>query len=95
MIQKSTINASNNLTTPVLDLAQIGLKIYPNPAQNQVNIEAEGEIEGEILTIYNAQGRLIARQILQQKTIVNTNSWPNGTYLLRIGAVVRKLIIMK
>ena len=95
VIQKSTINASNNLTTPVLDLAQIGLKIYPNPAQNQVNIEAEGEIEGEILTIYNAQGRLIARQILQQKTIVNTNSWPNGTYLLRIGAVVRKLIIMK
>ena len=95
VIQKSTINASNNLTTPVLDLAQIGLKIYPNPAQNQVNIEAEGEIEGEILTIYNAQGRLIARQILQQKTIVNTNSWPNGTYLLRIGAVGRKLIIMK
>lgn len=96
VIQKSTFNASNNLTTtPVLDLAAIGLKIYPNPAQDQITIEAEASIEGETLELYNIQGRLIARQVLQQKTIVNTNSWPNGTYLLRIGGVGRKLVILK
>lgn len=96
VIQKSTFNASNNLTTtPVLDLSAIGLNIYPNPAQDQVTIEAESSIEGETLEIYNIQGRLIARQVLQQKTIVNTNSWPNGTYLLRIGGVGRKLVILK
>lgn len=96
VIQKSTFNASNNLTTtPVLDLSAIGLKIYPNPAQDQVTIEAESSIEGETLEIYNIQGRLIARQVLQQKTIVNTNSWPNGTYLLRIGGMGRKLLILK
>lgn len=96
VIQKSTFNASNNLTTtPVLDLTAIGLKIYPNPAQDQVTIEAESSIEGETLEIYNIQGRLLARQVLQQKTIVNTNSWPNGTYLLRIGGMGRKLVILK
>lgn len=96
VIQKSSFNASNNLTTtPVLDLTAIGLNIYPNPTQDQFTIEAESSIEGETLEIYNIQGRLLARQVLQQKTIVNTNSWPNGTYLLRIGGMGRKLLILK
>jgi hypothetical protein len=95
VIQKSSFNASNNLATSVRDLEQWGVKIYPNPAQEQVIIEAQQEISGKLLTVFNLQGQLITQQILQQKTTLNTNSWPNGTYLLRIGDAARRLVIMK
>lgn len=57
-----------------------GVVLFPNPAQNQVQItglNAEDNIE-----VYDLQGKLIhsVRNIAAQQIALNTESWANGLY---------------
>ncbi len=61
------------------------LKVYPNPAHNQVNIEYPGTLTGnETISMYNAIGQLmnISFATIRQKTTADISGLPNGVYVV-------------
>jgi hypothetical protein len=59
------------------------VKVYPNPANEQLLIEAPANNE---LLLYDLLGRLVRKQVLQEaKSMVDISSLPEGLYIYRIG----------
>jgi aminopeptidase N len=73
---------------------QDAVKIYPNPTENFLNIDAYG-IEGTY-TLKDIQGRIIFQNILTHKTCLSLASIQTGVYHLEIqsknGKLSRKII---
>ncbi|WP_395074696.1 T9SS type A sorting domain-containing protein [Flavobacterium sp.] len=60
----------------------LNTKIYPNPAQNIVNVEVDGLNEMEV---YDINGRfLIKKQISDNKNAIDISSLSNGIYVLKV-----------
>jgi Secretion system C-terminal sorting domain len=80
-----------------------GVKIYPNPANDQVNVELKGLASGDVysLEILDATGRLISKEenIQSATKTINTSSLSAGMHYVRIvsgkDARVEKLVINK
>jgi hypothetical protein len=90
--------ASNN------QLADIqGLSMFPNPADNQLNINIDADYaEPFILSVQDASGRVVLRQQVAAQAgaqQINTATWSNGLYLLRLSNnsanAVRKVLIQR
>lgn len=82
--------------------APTGLKVFPNPASQEVTLEMElSETENNWLEVFDGLGRSIFRQKLngygQQQLIVPTESWPNGLFFFQLsnqnGRVSRKILV--
>ena len=75
-----------------LGITNYGLKIFPNPASNFITID--GIEEGEIVQVFNVNGQLVKtfyQNVSTQQTDVS--DLPSGTYFVKIGKQVKKLII--
>ncbi len=76
--KKRTILVSTKELTNNTDVS-----IYPNPANNYITIENNGQLNIESLTIYDALGRIM-KQIENvdsvNPTTISTESWSNGIY---------------
>ncbi|MBR3427959.1 MAG: T9SS type A sorting domain-containing protein [Bacteroidales bacterium] len=58
-------------------------KLYPNPANDQVRVEANSAIES--VTVYNVMGALVESIPANSKTVnVNLNNYSNGVYFFNI-----------
>ena len=58
-------------------------KLYPNPANNQVRVEANNAIES--VTVYNVMGALVESIPANSKTVnVNLDNYSNGVYFFNI-----------
>ncbi len=71
------------------------VKIFPNPANDTLNISANGTIK--IVEIYDVQGRMTQASVVNSSAVkINVNSFSNGVYFLRIktenGTSVQKII---
>ncbi len=101
---------ANNVISHYVNLNElqneIGLSIYPNPAQNELNVSFELFTEGNVeVQVFDMMGKTILGKLVGQsatgKQIVrlNTESLRNGTYVVRVQAgsntIVKKLIINK
>lgn len=67
------------------------LNIFPNPANDQLNIKWEYSYEGEVFNvgIYNSFGKLVKEKEMSFKDgkgILDTKQLPNGVYLLSISS---------
>lgn len=65
---------------------RLDIKIYPNPADNTVNVSLPQGVDGT-LSLFDVTGREIARQSMQAATTsyaFNTSGVPAGTYMLII-----------
>jgi hypothetical protein len=61
------------------------LKLFPNPAQNQLIIEKPNEIESEYFSIINVVGQeLMKQQFTGMKTEVDISSLKSGLYFLNL-----------
>jgi hypothetical protein len=75
------------------------VKIYPDPAQEFIIIEAmkTSKNKDEIVYIYNVQGQLLLeRQMQQDKIKINISVFPNGLYIVRVFSadkIIEKKII--
>lgn len=75
--------------TPV-QLSPMSYRIYPNPAQDNINLEIGVEKGGEAtLTIYNAQGGLQVSRTYKvtegsQSFTVNCSAWVTGLYFVNL-----------
>lgn len=71
------------------------IRIYPNPAQNLVNIEADSILHS--VEVYDAQGRLLMTHLSSEiKTMLDISDKANGVYFFKIksekGIKVEKII---
>lgn len=68
--------------------------IYPNPTSSITTIEL-ARPSNEILSAYDAQGREVFSEPLnsRQKTTLPSGEWAKGVYLIRVGEVVRSLVV--
>ncbi len=84
--------------TGVEELSQAEARIYPNPANNSINIEAK---DMQRITIVNAVGQMVYDKELDQlsKVTLNTASYEAGMYILRIatsnGMVTKRMTIIR
>lgn len=75
-------------------IANSTIKIFPNPAAEFINIQANQV--GELVQIIDIQGRVLQEHQLQATSNqYQVFSLPAGTYFVRIGKEVRKIIITK
>ena len=74
------------------------LNLYPNPATDQVQLEADREILS--VQVFDITGRLMfAQQPRARKTMLSVNGMPVGIYILNIqtteGTLIRKLSVKR
>lgn len=60
------------------------LAVYPNPAQDYIKIIA-ADLANKKITLMDATGRKLAeKKSIDLITLINTSSYPNGSYLLQV-----------
>jgi PKD repeat protein/N-acetyl-anhydromuramyl-L-alanine amidase AmpD len=73
----NTVGLSENEKTQV--------NIYPNPATNVVNIQFKNEIDKGTITIYDARGRkVLTNQINQANSTIDVSEFVKGYYIIEI-----------
>ena len=80
-----------------LDENGLQAKVYPNPAQSSVTVEAEGMTE---VSVYNAIGQCVSRkQVAANSAEVDVQRFPSGLYLIRIettaGTAYRRIAVTR
>ena len=97
----TTPNASNTTSSVSIDdVAKLNCTLYPNPANENVQLNFEGFSGQTQLHIFDISGRMLMQKNINegiQLVSINTQELPNGTYLIRLGSkldrVYRKLIV--
>lgn len=96
------IKVDFTLGTVTVTKNNIDMKLYPNPAQDQLNLELVGDnIYFRNIALYNVIGQKVV-EVHTSKTVtekVNINQLPAGMYILKAetdkGTVMRKFEIIK
>ena len=76
--------AAENVTVNMVgaqDVAFVGLNIYPNPANNVLNVDFEGNYN---IKIFNAAGKLIVNKMGNGFTQMDVNELSQGIYFVKI-----------
>lgn len=75
----------NQLTENCSSIGERGsnglVKLFPNPANNELNVEAPGTFE---IRIYDVTGKLVYFRQSQHKLKVEIGGWPDGVYMLLV-----------
>jgi len=71
------------------------VKVYPNPADKTVKIGCHrlNPSLGLSIRIINLMGKTIYQRSFDRQILVNTEHFPHGVYIIRIGEFSQKLII--
>lgn len=84
----------------VREAAQFGLRLYPNPASDQLSIRWDADYRAQEIRITDLRGRLLLARKPDQASnnqLIGLNDLPAGLYLVHIyfnaAQVVEKLII--
>ncbi len=67
-------------------------KIYPNPTEGIINIEALIKTKSSIVKIYSVQGKLILTKEFKDNGIIDINDFSKGVYLIKIDESVFKIV---
>jgi hypothetical protein len=71
-----------------------GAFVYPNPTQGNVTVEiANGA--SEFVTITNIIGAVVKQQQVRGSAVINIEDQANGTYFVKVGNDVTKIILSK
>ena len=93
VIQASTFNRSNDLSSGTDDLAaENDILVFPNPASRAVTI-ATNRDEALNCNIFNSIGQLMAQKEIFRSEEFDLSGWPAGVYVIQIGRTVKKLLI--
>lgn len=102
MVAYNACGTDTSFTTFVPDTASglldlnHALDLYPNPANEELTIALSGG-KMAMLSLYNAQGKLVDYQNFKGQINLNTSAYSNGIYMLQIrtndGIANRQIII--
>lgn len=71
-----------------------GINIYPNPANNVVNVKIDNYETDDMITITDVSGRtLIAETVTNDEMKVDVSNLSKGLYIIKVGDVVDKIVI--
>ena len=88
---EETVTVDFDAVNSVNDFAGQGIKVYPNPTEDDLTIELEqhSKISGNLkIYIYDALGRLIQTDIIskndnQSKAVISLSGYPSGSYFAK------------
>ncbi|MDP2454750.1 MULTISPECIES: T9SS-dependent M36 family metallopeptidase [unclassified Kaistella] len=61
------------------------MSIYPNPAKDEFFIKSSSNVLGKVnVQIYDAAGKLVSSQKIASSDAVNTQTLPNGVYIVKV-----------
>ena len=90
-VDSETLVISTNFTGIVIIDKKV-FSVYPNPANNILNILSEKEENGTI-QVYNISGSNIGNYTINgNRCSIDVSSFPNGLYFIKIGSSVQKFI---
>jgi hypothetical protein len=76
-----------------LEDAANSFQLYPNPTENLVTLYFSNP--KTLVEVFDLTGRKVFETIpVAEKTIINTQLWQNGVYLVKAAGVERKLIVV-
>lgn len=70
-------------TTPLWK-NQVSVKVFPNPFGQEFRIDFSKPSSGMEIEIFNMQGQMIKKQLLQSSTILSAEDWAIGAYIFRV-----------
>lgn len=79
-----------NLGITGQEASSASVKIYPNPAENQLNIFSTENIR--LVEVFDLSGKRI---LSTNQSVVNVSSYPKGTYILKISLISGKTNTLK
>lgn len=83
MVDDITIGTTATLSNNSVNANLKNLKIYPNPAQNQVNIESNA-LTNASLQIMDINGRVFLTQKLDTTNSINIERFEAGVYIFKV-----------
>ena len=89
--RKVVFSAEDAPTTANSEASASVLKVYPNPAKNEITVEGASD---DIL-IFSANGGLVSSTKAADKAVINVSSLADGVYILRSGKSVVRIIKTK
>lgn len=87
-----------DVVTGVAEHSNNEIKIYPSPAKDVLNINYNNMSK---IDVYNVVGqKVFSKEVTSDNIAINTSSFPNGTYVLKIstidkGIISKKFIVFK
>jgi hypothetical protein len=73
------------LPTAILDDAPaIQATLFPNPTQDKVFIQCAIDLKEAKVLLYNAQGKMLKQQIVQQQIVIDMQEYASGTYYVEL-----------
>lgn len=87
----TSFNTYNNnwplsVTTPITTKVEL----YPNPASNTIQVVCSGK---QTIRVFDATGRLITSQQIDNNTQLNVANWTNGVYWLQCGRSTQQFAV--
>ncbi|MBR0498229.1 MAG: T9SS type A sorting domain-containing protein [Paludibacteraceae bacterium] len=89
--RKVVFSAENVSAVSEAESQVSALKVYPNPAKNEITVEGAN---ADIL-IFSANGSLVSTTKAADKAVINVSSLADGVYVLRSGKSAARIIKTK
>ena len=94
--QNHTFNGNNEIPLGVDEYgAEQFFSVYPNPAQNHVQISVSNPDAGKYIEIYNSVGQCLMKVLSGTQVTVDVSTLSQGVYYIKYGATTQRVIVVK
>ena len=82
------------VTTGIMELEDLLIMLYPNPAYSQITLENSKVSVGDKIEIFDINGKLIQTTVItdMQRTVIDVSDLSQGTYIVKVGVYIGKFI---
>ena len=91
---ESVSNRVSNSNTGINDIKNSNIKIYPNPTNNNINIEGLNKNENNTIQIFDVQGKLVITKTIAEKGTIDLSELNKGVYVIKIGELAQRIVKM-
>jgi hypothetical protein len=92
VIQNPTFNRSNDLVPTADILSSNAVRLFPNPTTEGVTIEVDSD-KNQRVQVVNMLGQVVFDAPILHNLFVKTTTWQKGIYVVKIGEVMKKLVV--
>ncbi len=92
LTDQEIITLYNSISTGTNDIKNSNIKIYPNPTNNNINIEGLTKNENNAIQIFDVQGKLVITKTINEKGTIDLSELNNGVYVINIGEVAQRIV---
>jgi hypothetical protein len=90
----SGTNTTGTVTKPAPMVESVSIKLYPNPAVNNITISSEQTIAGKSFALYAADGKIVTSGTINSNVFnLNISSLHRGIYFIKLGENAEKQVL--